>query len=68
MNYKIKWVSMEEYIEIIQEHEKTITYPSGMVAMDLTKSKEYALMTFHSITGEPILIKLVESELMKQLL
>jgi hypothetical protein len=68
MSYRVKWVSIEEYVRIIKEHERNTVYPSGMTAWDLAKGKEYSLMTFDFNTNEMVLIKLAQSELIKQLL
>lgn len=64
MTHKIYWVTPEEYTEIKECMERNVVWPSGIN----TEIGFKQLFIPDLLTGEPMLVKVVETSLLKELL
>jgi hypothetical protein len=66
MNYKIKWVTGEEYAKLLKDWHERSVFPSGY-DMDMSRGFK-AIVTWDEHSSQPMLVQVATSALIKELL
>jgi hypothetical protein len=64
VNYKIKWVTEEEYAKLLKDWQERSVFPSGY---DMSKGFK-AIVTWDEHSSQPMLVRVAVHSLIKELL